>query len=49
MDLASTHVVNNTLNFLRQQVKFIPYGANPPCIASFRLIKNFSAALKKAV
>ena len=49
MDLASTHVVNNTLDFLQQQVKFVPHGADLPCIASLRLIKDFWAALKKAV
>ena len=49
MDLASAHVANNTLDFLQQQVKFFPHGADPPCIASLRLIKDFWVALKKAV
>ncbi len=47
MDLASTHMVNNTLDFLQQQIKFIPQGANPPCIASLKPIKDFWTALKK--
>ena len=42
-------MANNTLDFLQQQVKFVPYGADLPCIASLRLIKDFWAALKKAV
>ena len=49
MDLASAHMANNTLDFLQQQIKFVPQGANPPCIASHRLIKDFWAVLKKAV
>ena len=47
MDLANTHMVNITLDFLQQQIKFIPQRANPPYIASLKLTKDFWAALKK--
>ncbi len=40
---------NDTFAFLQQQIKFVPKKANPPCIASLRLIKDFWAALKMAV
>ena len=40
---------NDTLAFLQQQIKFVPKKANPPCVASLRPIKDFWAALKKAV
>ena len=41
-------MANDTLVFLRQWIKFVPKEANPPCIASFWLIKDYWAALKKA-
>ena len=44
MYLASAHMVNNTLDFLQQQVKFVPMEPTP-----LRPIKDFWAALKKAV
>ena len=40
---------NDTLAFLQQRIKFVPKKANPPCVASLRPIKDFWAALKKAV
>ena len=40
---------NDTLAFLQQRIKFVPKKANPPCIASLRLIKDFWAALKKTI
>ena len=40
---------NDTLAFLQQWIKFVPKKANPPCVASLRLIEDFWAALKKAV
>ena len=49
MDLASAHMANNALDFLQQQIRILPQGANPPCVASLRLIKDFWAALKRAV
>ena len=48
MDLFSAHMVNNTLDFLQQQIKFIPQGANPPCIVSLKSMKDIWVALKKA-
>ena len=49
MDLASAHIANNTLDFLQQQIKFVPKEANPPIVTSLRPIKDFWAILKKAV
>ena len=49
MDLASAHIANDTLGFLRQQIKFVPKKANPHCIASLRPVKDFWVALKKAI
>ena len=40
---------SDTLAFWQQWIKFVPKKANPPCIASLRLIEDFWAALKKAV
>ena len=40
---------NDTLAFLQQWIKFVPKKANPPCVAFLRPIKDFWAALKKAV
>ena len=34
---------------MQQWIKFVPKKANPPCVASLRPIKDFWAALKKAV
>ncbi len=41
MDLASAHIANDTLGFLRQQIKFVPKEANPPYIPFPRAIKDF--------
>ena len=40
---------NDTLAILQQWIKFVPKKANSPCIVSFWSIKDFWAALKKAV
>ena len=49
MDLATAHLANDTLASLQQQIKFILKEANPPCVVSFRPIKDIWMALKKAV
>ena len=42
---------NDTFAFLQvqQRIKFVAKKANPPCVASLRPIKDFSAGFKKAI
>ena len=44
MDLASAHMTNDTLGFLRQQIKFVLKEANPPTLipqANQRFLDGF--------
>ena len=44
MDLASAYMANDTLAFLRQQIKFVPKEANPPYrfpLANQRFLDGF--------
>ena len=42
-------MANDTLVLLQQWFKFVPKEVNSPCVAFFRLIKDFWAASKTAV